>query len=119
MTTKQKELIESAKPYEEGIEFSCVYIINSGKNYNGFWGKNDYRQIIVIGESSNKERYKIEGSQYDVLEIENKHDYPLKFDIPKDKDCIRVFTIPSFKIICSNHLASSLMLEVIKCQKLN
>lgn len=114
MTNKQKTLIESAKPYKDKIAFRSIYIINSGKNYNDFLGKNSYRQIIVIGETSQGERYKIDYNEYDALNINNTTKISLMFDIYKDKDCLSMWVYSPYKIIVRNKKYSTLVLEVTK-----
>ena len=114
MTSKQKKLIESAKPYQSGIALRSIYIINSGKDYNGTWGKNGYRQIIVLGRDGNNELYNIKGDQYDILTIENEYDYRLKFDIESENDCLRMWVLPPYKIAVEMDYISNLILKVVK-----
>lgn len=118
MKNNQKKFIESAKPFKEGLEFRAIYIINSEKDYNGFWEENGYRQIIVIGETLDNELYKIEGSQYDVLEIEQNSyiNYAkwLRFEIHHNDDCLHMWVDRPYMIKCKNNTISCLTLEIIK-----
>lgn len=54
MTKKQKEFIAKAKPKTSEM-FKGLYIADSGKAYDGFWGKNGYNSMVIIGETTSGE----------------------------------------------------------------
>lgn len=93
-----KELIEKAKPYN-GEEIGVLYIINSGKRYNGFWGSNNYNNIILIGRNRPKspngpfEFYKLSTEyQSDKVCIQCLRQYETcNVDIDHELNCVRVW----------------------------
>ena len=92
MKDKLKKIIETADEYMPGYDgklvFDTVYLISSGKLYDGFWGKNGYNEFIVLGKI-NDHYYKIDLCQYDVVTLEDM--YHIIVDIPHDLNCIRLF----------------------------
>ena len=114
MTSKEKKLLAQAKPYQHDLEFRAIYIINSKKDYDGFWGKNGYRNIIVIGQTFHNELYRLGQVQQDVLTIENPYDYRLKFEIGKEDDCLHMWVNQPYKIVYNVHSESTLILNIEK-----
>ena len=112
MNKKQKELIAQCKPYPLGTPFDCLYIIPSGKLYNGFWGKNGYNKIYLVCQVQIKDKddeYYLIGDKYeiDVVSLPN-----IEFDIPKELNCVRCF-VGSGKRFVINTILSSLDVEIM------
>lgn len=90
MTDKQKKFIEEAKIVDIKEKFNykyrALYIFDSGKQYDGFWGKNGFNYIIIIGRNENGEYINItEDYQCDVYEIiSNSEKYGIRTDISSD-----------------------------------
>lgn len=91
MNKELKAIIESAKPYEEGKLFDDVLIISAGKQYNGFWGKNDYNNIILVARNRKTHENYILKHDIDVVSL-YKTPYVLGMDIPKELNCVRMFS---------------------------
>lgn len=122
MTKKQKEFIAEAKIVSDEEKFSydykSLYVFNSGKMYNGFWGKGlvHYNQIIIIGITKDDERINITGNyQCDAYDITNRLELtPTRTDIPNKLGCICHYLLPSncyFKLI---HCLSDVHFEVFR-----
>ena len=91
MNKKLKELIKKALPYKDEI-LNGLLIVNSGKLYNGFWGKNGYNNIIVIGHElrkNNTRQYYFLTENSDVVDIENIESCHI--DIDHDLGCVGVW----------------------------
>lgn len=114
MTSKEKKLLAQAKPYQSNLEFRAIYIINSKKDYDGFFGKNGYRNIIVIGQTFDDELYRLGQVQQDVLTIQNPYDYRLSFEISKEDDCLHMWVYKPYKIVYDVHSVSTLILNIVK-----
>ena len=71
----EKEFVASAKPLKSKV-FNELWIINSGRAYNGFFGKNGFNNIIVIG------RYLGKGHSLDKELITN-HSDSVDFTFPQ------------------------------------
>lgn len=109
MTDNQKKFIEEAKIVDKKEKFSYkyrdLYIIDSGKQYDGFWGKNGFNYIIIIGRTENNEYINItEDYQCDIYEIHNSlSNCGIRADVPCDlKGCIHHFLLSRecyFKLI--------------------
>lgn len=112
MRKNQLKLVEKAKPFSEGLKFQSIYIINSGKNYNGFWGSNGYRKLILIGETWNGELYRIDQCEADLIDIINKQQSNIYFDINSVNDCVRLSVGYSNYIIIENNKISSQILQI-------
>ena len=54
MKNELKDIIANAKQYRRE-ELYSLYVIDSGKKYNGFYGVTGYNNIIVIGVARKKE----------------------------------------------------------------
>lgn len=84
-----KELIENAKRRNVG-EYISFLVIPTNKAYNGFWGRNGYNDIIVLGYDKNtKKWYRLdsegESDTFDILQI-----YKVNIDVPREYGCIRI-----------------------------
>lgn len=51
MTKKQKEFIDRASKTREHELYRDLYIADKGTLYNGFFGKNGYNNMVIIGET--------------------------------------------------------------------
>lgn len=104
-----KELIENAKEYN-GESLTSLLIIPSGKLYKGFWGKNGFDYVNVIGrkmDGGQLTHYKLTIDKADLVdfcavEINS-------IDIPHELGCVKI----SFKkpIVCTENNLSSCMFE--------
>lgn len=118
----QKELLENAKKvnYDEkfNYEYKSLYIINSEKAYNGFWGENSYNAIIILGLTNEGEYINITGDyQCDSYEIINLNELiPTRTDIPNDLNCIRHFVLSKKYFFKLNHCLSDVSFEVVKVE---
>ncbi len=92
MKKELKQLIESAEQYNAQL-LDELLIIPSGKAYNGFWGKNGYNKIILLG--INKRDYKVyridTDIQHDVISFDYLKEIGIKIDIPEEYNCVRLF----------------------------
>ena len=104
-----KEIIKNSKPYELGKPLSEIYIISTSKLYKGFWEKNGYNGIILIGKYGKYgDFYNING-KYEVDVIRLCDGVAMGgMDIPNDKNCIRVWFI---KPVCFTEVLS--MMDVL------
>lgn len=104
-----KELIENAKEYN-GESLTSLLIIPSGKLYDGFWGKNGYEYVNVIGQNGDGGeyiRYKITIDRADVLTI-----FKTKIcniDIPHELGCVRICF--DEEIVCKSNRLSNCICE--------
>lgn len=122
MNKVQKEMIEKAKPFTTSdLLFNAIYIINSGKEYAGFWGKNGYKNIIILGQVYGKtpketETYLLNDGDCDILHIENETNHRLAFEIPNDTNCLHMWVLAPYKIKC--YLPQScITLQVVKLEE--
>ena len=92
MIKKVKELIQQAQPYTEQKAFGCIYLIPSGKAYDGFWGKNGYDNIIILGYCRKDDKlYNISGdSQVDAIHL-FEVGADANIDIEHDNGCVRLW----------------------------
>lgn len=80
-----KELIENAKSYDSSKYFNRIMFLSNGV-YNGFFGKNDYNNILILAQEWNSgEWYKItkDGQCCDVF-YTYKCNMSFNLDIPKE-----------------------------------
>lgn len=95
MNKKQKELIEFALPYEFGKPLKSIYIIPTGRQYNGFWGKNGYNDIKVVGLGWEDNNYYIinPNTDCDVISFFDLGESArfIQIDVPKRLNCIRLW----------------------------
>lgn len=104
MNKKQKDFIEKATIIQNEKElldkkFYVLHIINSDKNYNGFWGKNGFRDIIVIGETEEQEYYNLtQNEEVDVVWLldDEFSKTSLHFDISSKTDAFRLWIDSSY-----------------------
>ncbi len=71
MTDKLKEIIENA-PVKTSGAFRCLFFLSNGE-YDGFWGKNGYDNIMIYGfDDDLKEWCKIAAyaDKFDIFSIE-------------------------------------------------
>ena len=121
MTEKEKKLIERAIILEDekemfNLNYKSIYIINSGKLYDGFWGKNGYKSIIVLGLDEEERLINISRNyQCDVFDIKTQYEfgYP-RFDIPKDDNCFRIFLLERKYVFKLTHALSDISFEVVR-----
>lgn len=92
MNKKLKAIIESAEPYKEGQLFDDLLIISAGKQYNGFWGKLEYNNFILVARDGITYKNYILNHDIDVVSIEEVHRL-VGMDIPKDLNCVRMFPL--------------------------
>lgn len=120
MNKYQKELIEKCEPYEVGTPFDNLYIIPSGKLYNGFWGKNGYNKIyLVCGvHEDNEDKFYLVGKkhQVDVLDFGDylkQHTLTvLSCDIPNKLNCVRLFHLGRKKFVIRDVLSTVTIEEI-------
>lgn len=119
MTEKEKKLIERSIILEDemfDLKYRCIYIINSGKLYDGFWGKNGYKSIIVLGLDEDERLINISRNyQCDAFDIKSHYEfgYP-RFDIPKDDNCFRIFLLEREYVFKLKHALSDISFEVVR-----
>ena len=108
MKAKLKELLEKAEQKSQG-KYNEFLLIPTNKEYNGFWGKNGFNNLIVLGRNTcdgDKEWYRISNEQCDVMNIiDNKH--WCNIDVPSEYGCIHLFFDELFNLTPP---ASALML---------
>ena len=88
-----KELIEKARTYTNQ-ELKTLYIINSNKRYSGFWGKNGYNSLIVLGETKDGIFYNLtkDYNDTDVVNIQQLFaNENCNIDISGKYNCVRVW----------------------------
>lgn len=89
MKKKLKELIENA-PFKGVGTFTEFLLIPTNKEYDGFWGKNGYNNVIVLGYNKKEEVWcKVSYEQCDNMFISNIRNFNM--DIPRDLGCIRIW----------------------------
>ena len=98
------ELLAKATPLKSE-EFSDIYIIDSEKEYDGFWGENGFNNIIVLGKMKGKEGIELITDHSDVinamrvgtfnLDINSANgvvhiwfDKPVKLSVPVNSACM-------------------------------
>lgn len=114
MKKKLKELIEKAEPYNQQ-PLNDLLIIPSNKKYDGFWDKNGYNQIILLGRNYKEDKvYRIDTiNQHDVIDFYGLKDTKRgQIDIPCEYNCIRLNFDCSIKV--SNSVSALLIEEAEK-----
>ena len=83
MTDALKELIKTA-PIKKSGYFNRFMFVSNGE-YDGFWGKNGYDNIIVLGKAADDEKWYRIACEVDVFNV-NFHEKPVSvsIDIPKE-----------------------------------
>lgn len=90
MKRKLKELIDNAE-YRKGGTYEWFLLVPTNKKYKGFWGETGYNNIIVIGYvKSTGKFYRLDQNDSDLLEI-NDITRGVRFDVPEEYGCIRVW----------------------------
>ena len=105
--------IEKAEDYELGKPLSSIYIISTNKLYDGFWEKNGYNGIIIIGVGYIEDKLYFVNRDYecDVIDfsfIGVGHFINVRrmgIEIPHDKNCIHIWFD---KPICFKDLLSTM-----------
>lgn len=84
MTEELKKLIEKA-PYKPIGEFDSLMFISNGI-YDGFWGKNGYDNVLIMG-CSDKKWYKVSdyGDVFNIYETKMSFnlDIPTEYGVPR------------------------------------
>ena len=120
MNKELKNLIEKAEDYELGKPLSSFYIVSTNKLYNGFWGKNGYNGIIIIGVGYKEDKLYFVNRDYecDVIHLMQFRHFTnvggMSIDIPNDKNCIHMWFD---KPICFKYLLSSMQIEAYETIK--
>lgn len=120
MTSKEKNLIERAIILEDenemfNLKYRNIYIINTGKLYDGFWGKNGYNSIIVLALDMDNRLINISRNyQCDAFDIKSQYEYANpRFDIPNDENCFRIFLLTNKHHFKLTHALSDISFEVV------
>lgn len=90
-----KELLENAKPYN-GETLTSILIIPSGKAYTGFWGRNGYNRLIVIGQNEENDYLVSTEYQQDVINCFTKTGFSV--DVSSKYNCVCIFGLNYFTI---------------------
>ena len=85
-TKKEKTLIETAIEYD-GSALNGLYIISNHKLYNGFWGKNGYNSMTILGYNKDKV-FHFGDYLRDVFQCFKEISFSI--DVPNEYDCIRL-----------------------------
>lgn len=94
MTKALKKLIEEAPLIDAGL-FNEFLIVSNGE-YNGFWGKNGFNNVMVFvtiaGEGEEDKWYRLSDAA-DKLNVYHMHNKPCSFnlDIPKKYGVPRIW----------------------------
>lgn len=96
MTEKLKEIIDNAEFKDEGI-FNQFLIIPTGKEYDLFWGKNGFEQMLILASDFETEKWCCLTDYSDVFQLLNIGD--INFDVPHDLGCLRVFSHYPIRIL--------------------
>ena len=94
MRKKVKEFVAKAVPRIHD-EFHNLYVINSGRKYDGFFGKNGYNDIILIGKRNECEEYELITDWSDAVHVFHGG---FNMDIASDNGIVHLWTNNSFKI---------------------
>ena len=89
-----KELIAKAVPRTHD-NFCELYVIDSEKAYDGFWGKNGYNNIILIGRAKDCELYELITDYSDAIHIFNGG---CDIDISHENGVIRLWSNKGFSL---------------------
>ena len=79
MTKKERQFVAQAVERKHD-EFQEIYIINSGRLYNGTFGKNGYNDIIVIGRVKGCSDYELITTWSDAVWITDTHSFTIDID---------------------------------------
>lgn len=112
MTEFEKELFENLKPYEDGTPFHKFYIFSLDKSYNGFWGKNGYNSFGVIVEDDNGNRWKVNNSDIDVVDLDFKGNQ-VAMEIPEETNMIKYWTYANKQFVITDTKNSSITIKLL------
>lgn len=101
-----KEFIEKAVPLKSKA-FQELFIIDSEKVYDGFWGKNGYNKIILIGRPPKGEEYELITDFSDAI-VFSQSCSRCTIDIPSSTGIVRLWWDKPIKI---ESLLSTVMFE--------
>lgn len=110
MTNKQKIFIAAAKPKRNTI-YKCIYLCDSGKQYDGFYGKNGFNSLIIIGQTPEGE-FELISDYSDVFSCLTNRQFDI--DINKNDGMIRIFFDSPVQI---NYVLSTCAAHDIQNQK--
>lgn len=108
-----RELVENAKTRSdfELYDYRWFLLIPTRKAYNGFWGKNGYNNMIILGyDETEKAYYRLDSGDTDDFSISEMR--YLQFDVPREYGCIRVHFHGTLK--CGGMPLSSVSAEGMK-----
>lgn len=91
-----KEFIEKAVPLKSEV-FQELFIIDSEKAYDGFWGKNGFNDIILIGRAPKSEEYELITNYSDAIWFYRSY-RGCTIDIPNKTGVIRLYFDTPIKI---------------------
>ena len=101
-----KELIAKAVPMKHD-SFCEFYVIDSEKEYNGFYGKNGYNNIILIGRARGCEDYELITDFSDAIHVFNGG---FNIDIRSTDGIVRLWSDREFKL--SGPVVSSVIFNI-------
>lgn len=97
MTDAFKELVENAPVRKSGL--FGAFMFSSNGIYDGFWGKNGYDNIIILGQAVDDDLWYRIASNVDVLNISFKEPHSISsIDIPSEYGVPRLFFNAPVKI---------------------
>ena len=98
-----KELLEKAEPRVAG-RYDAFLIIDDHKQYNGFWGKNGFNSMTILGyDSTTQKYYLISSGIADVIYTLDKIAWNI--DISSSLGCVHIWF--SSPVYIHNDLAIS------------
>lgn len=90
MTDAFKELVENAPVRTSGLFNGFMF--SSNGIYDGFWGKNGYDNIIVLGQAAEDDVWYRIACEVDIFNIAFKESYTsVSIDIPSEFGVPRLF----------------------------
>lgn len=90
MTDAFKELVENAPVRKSGLFNGFMFVSNG--IYDGFWGKNGYDNIVVLGQAVEDDAWYKIACEVDVFIIAFKEPYTsVSIDIPSEFGVPRLF----------------------------
>lgn len=112
MNKKEQALLQKAVKYDydKPIEIKGFYLLNTHKLYKGFWGKNGYNNIKVIGIGENGELYSLnEAKECDIFRMCFYKHGSINVDIDNEYDTIRI--MPHKPIVLKSGGLSSFIVD--------
>lgn len=101
-----KGFIGKAVPLKSKV-FQELFIIDSEKAYDGFWGRNGYNKIVLIGRPPNGEEYELITDYSDAI-VFSQSCSGCTIDIPNSTGIVRLWWDKPIEI---ESLLSSVMFE--------